>query len=115
MLYDRDGSGECKLFRGNPFTLSSFLGSITREEMKLIFVMMLEEPQHKELEPTEYKLAIKEIERKADDMFVELDADGDGFLTEVRSRIVKFINLLNSGSLYIKLFLFYQSVCYFIM
>ena len=56
---------------------------------------MCEEPQHKELEPTEYKLAIKEIERKADDMFVELDADGDGFLTEVRSRIVKFMYLLN--------------------
>ena len=47
--------------------------------------MMCEEPEHKELEPTEYKLAIKEIERKADDMFVDLDADGDGFLTEVKS------------------------------
>ena len=62
-----------------------FVGSITKEEMKLIYVMMCEEPEHKELEPTEYKLAIKEIERKADDMFVDLDADGDGFLTEVKS------------------------------
>ena len=53
--------------------------------------MMCEEPQHKELEPTEYKLAIKEIERKADDMFLDLDADGDGFLTEVKS-FIHFIN-----------------------
>ena len=66
MMYDRDGSG-----------------SITTEEMKAMFVMMCQEPEHLDLEPMELKLVIKGIERMAEEMFHELDADGDGFVTQV--------------------------------
>ena len=65
-MYDRDGSG-----------------SITTEEMKAMFVMMCQEPEHLDLEPMELKLVIKGIERMAEEMFHELDADGDGFVTQV--------------------------------
>ena len=66
MMYDRDGSG-----------------SITTEEMKGMFVMMCQEPEHQDLEPIELKLAVKGIERMAEEMFCDLDADGDGFVTQV--------------------------------
>jgi len=65
MLYDRDGSG-----------------AITIEEMKSMFVMMCHETAHNQLEPTQLKLYIKGLEQKAEEMFDELDADSDGFLTQ---------------------------------
>jgi len=65
MLYDRDGSGV-----------------ITMEEMKSMFVMMCQETEQNKLEPTELKLFIKGLEQKAEEMFEELDADSDGFLTQ---------------------------------
>ena len=81
-MYDRDGSG-----------------SITTEEMKAMFVMMCQEPEHLDLEPMELKLVIKSIERMAEEMFHELDADGDGFVTQVSglqrdNRIFFVINIL---------------------
>lgn len=78
-MYDRDGSG-----------------SITTEEMKGMFVMMCQEPEHQDLEPMELKLAVKGIERMAEDMFCDLDADGDGFVTQVSGLVQekKLLNLL---------------------
>ena len=79
MMYDRDGSG-----------------SITTEEMKAMFVMMCQEPEHLDLEPMELKLVIKGIERMAEEMFHELDADGDGFVTQVSGLKQNNTNLLSA-------------------
>ena len=61
-------------------------GSITSEEMRSMFVMLCQEPEHRDLEPMELKLNTNAIERMAEEMFSELDADGDGFVTQVLQR-----------------------------
>ena len=51
-----------------------------------MFVMLCQEPEHRDLEPMELKLTTNAIERMAEEMFSELDADGDGFVTQVLRR-----------------------------
>ena len=62
MLYDRDGSGE-----------------ISKEEMLSMFLTMCQHP-HSE-ESVERKMEANEIERKAEEMFTNLDEDGDEKVT----------------------------------
>ena len=64
MLYDRDNSG-----------------SITKEEMMNMFLMMCQQPIAEETDPIERKLEAKEIGRKAEELFRDLDVDGDEKVT----------------------------------
>merc|ERR1712141_800023 len=61
LIYDRDGSG-----------------SLTRDEMTSMFVMMYQDPDQSK---AEQKIAVKEITGKAEELFVKLDADSNGFVT----------------------------------
>ena len=53
------------------------------DEMKSMFVRMFSEPGYQDLEAAEHKIVIKNIERMAEEMFHDLDMNGDGKLTEV--------------------------------
>ena len=70
MLYDRDSSG-----------------SISKEEMMSMFLMMCQQPNSEETDPMERKLEAKEIGRKAEELFRDLDEDGDEKVT-----LEEFIN-----------------------
>ena len=51
--------------------------------MKSMFVRMFSSPGYQDLEAAEHKIVIKNIERMAEEMFHDLDMNGDGQLTEV--------------------------------
>ena len=57
LIYDKDGSG-----------------SLTRDEMTSMFLMMYQDP---DLDKAEQKIAAREITGKAEEMFSKLDADGE--------------------------------------
>ena len=70
MLYDQDSSG-----------------SITKDEMVNIFMMMYKDHERKETDEDEeledaWKTVEREVIKKAEDLFHDLDADGDGEVTE---------------------------------
>ena len=56
---------------------------MTVDEMKSMFVRMFSSPGYQDLEAAEHKIVIKNIERMAEEMFQDLDMNGDGQLTEV--------------------------------
>ena len=56
---------------------------MTVDEMKSMFVRMFSEPGYQDLDAAEHKIVIKNIERMAEEMFHDLDMNGDGQLTEV--------------------------------
>ena len=58
--------------------LNYYEGSLTRDEMTSMFLMMYQDP---DLTKAEQKIAVKEITSKAEEMFVKLDADSNGFVT----------------------------------
>ena len=70
MLYDRDSSG-----------------TISKEEMMSMFLMMCQQPNSEETDSMERKLEAKEIGRKAEELFRDLDEDGDEKVT-----LEEFIN-----------------------